>query len=270
MKNSLAAPPITDEILNAYVDGALHHTQAAHVAHSAASDPKIAERIAVLSQIKAGVAGMVDDFVVIDLPMPVAVPPGRWSLFAAVGAFAALVIAGVSVLWWVDSPDRSASILRDMPIVANADATLKQYIARHDAWIDGMAQTSEVPVFDMRLQDVMAKTGLRLLDHALAPLDHAHEASHRAFIGPNGCRLSLFEAMSPVGQTRPLTIAIDADLLTATWADDGQIFVLIARHMDNVRFSTIATAVHDASRDQSSVNAEALASLTQARQPCLS
>lgn len=270
MRKSLAIPPITDEILNAYVDGELHYTQAAHVAHGAASDPKIAERIAILSQIKAGVAGMVDDFVVIDLTMPVAVPFDQRPLFAAAGAFAAVVIAALSVFWLVASPDRSASIRRDMPIVANADATLEQYVARHDAWIDGLAQASEAPVFDIRLQDLMAKTGLRLLDYAIAPLDHTNEASHRAFIGPNGCRLSLFEATSPVDQTRPLTIAIDAYLQTATWANDGQTFVLIARHMDNMRFSTIATAAKGSSRDHSSVNTEALASLTHARQPCLS
>ncbi len=270
MKNSEATPPITDEILNAYVDGALHHTEAADVAHRAASDPKIAERIAILSQIKAGVAGMVEDMVVIDLPMPVVMPSRQRPMFVAFGAVAAVVIAALSFFWLAGAPARPTGIALDTTIIANTDITLEHYVARHDAWIDGLAQASEAPVFDTRLQDLMAKTGLRLVDHALAPLDHAHEASHRGFVGPNGCRLSLFEAISAFSPTTPLNITIDGALLTATWVDDGQSFALIARQMDSVRFSTIATAVHDASRDHSSVDTEALASLTQARQPCLS
>jgi len=262
--------PITDETLNAYVDGELHHMEAAHVARSAANDPKVAERIAVLHRMKAGVAWMADDVLVIDPPMPVAVATtGRsWSL--PLVASAAAIMLTLSVLWLAvihDGPSGGGSARTTN---LEVDATLERFVTRHDVWIDTSDQVVTTHFFDIQLEDLMARSGLRLVHHTLVPFGDAGEARHIAFVGQNGCRLSLFQAVSPSGFTAPLTIMIEAGLLTARWAEAGRSYALVTRSMDPSRFTTIAAALHDASDVLGSVDAQVLARLQQARQPCLS
>jgi len=133
-----------------------------------------------------------------------------------------------------------------------------------------MAEQATVPhSVGYWLQDLMGATGLRLVHHAVLPIGDSAQAQQFAFVGPNGCRLSLFEAVSPFEAPAALTITISGDLLTARWADEGQVYALIARNMDRTRFATISAVVHDAIRDRGSVSSQALASLQQARQPCI-
>lgn len=261
--------PITDEALNAYVDGALHHTEAAHVARSAAVDPKIAERIAVLHRLKAGVAGIADDVVVIDPPRRASVSPHRRHLQTALGAMAAAAMVALATFWFATATDGPVGVANHGPVGAGADTMLERLVSRHDAWIVATEQVNAAPSVGFWSEDLMAKTGLRLVHHTVSPSGEAHAARHLAFVGPNGCRLSLFEAVSPSESSAPLIITIDGGLLSASWADERRGYALVARNMDLERFATIAGAAQDASRERGSVGAQASASLQQARQPCL-
>jgi anti-sigma factor RsiW len=270
MTSRIETQPITDETLSAYVDGELRHGEAALVARSAATDPKVAERIAVLQGLKAGVAGMVDDVVVIDPRMPVARGGHRRSWSWALGAFAAAIIVAVSVVWLAAPTGRPIGNGEDRLVTAHANGWIEGFVIRHDAWIDAAEPVVTTQSFDFQLEDLMARSGLRLVHHTLSPIGEALEARHTAFVGQRGCRLSLFQAVSPSDLTAPLTIMIDAGLLTANWAHEGRSYALVTRNMDSTRFATIAATVHGASRDLGAVDVQALARLQQARQPCLS
>ncbi|MFN4098350.1 MAG: anti-sigma factor family protein [Pararhodobacter sp.] len=260
--------PVTDETLNAYVDGALTSEDAARIAQCAASDPRIARRIALLYQLKAGVAGLADDVVMIDLPMQDTPAPRRRYLPVALGALAATVLLALSLLWFVQAGDRPVEAATDSaPVVG--DTTLARFITRHDAWIASAEQTVSPDSVGFGLEELMGATGLRLVHHALSSAADTDPGQQFAFVGPNGCRLSLFEVASPSGWSAPLNLTISDGLLTARWLLDGQGYALIARTMDPARFATISAVVHDALRDRGSVDAQALASLQRARQPCL-
>lgn len=263
-------PPITDEAMNSYVDGALSSDEAAHIARCAATDPKIANRIAMLHQLKAGVAGIADDVVVIDPPMLATPAPRQRHAHVAVGALAVTASLALSLFWFASPADGPVDLATDRPIVASTESTLERFIVRHDAWIGMAEQAVATHSFGYWLDDLMGATGLRLVYHALLPTGDAAQAQQFAFVGPNGCRLSLFESASPSATSAALNIAIDGGLLTARWAEAGRDYALVARNMDRTRFATISTVVHDASRDRGSVDAQALANLRQARQPCLS
>lgn len=260
--------PITDEFLNAYVDGALNRSEAAHVAGCAATNPRIANRIAVLHQIKAGVAGIADDVVVIDTPMPLPPAPYRRHLQAALVTLAFMATVTLSLSSFAPA-ERPATIATENPVIVSTDIMLERFVGQHDAWIGLAEQAVTTRSFGFWLEDLMAATGLSLVYHDMLSMDGVDQAEQFSFVGPNGCRLSLFHVASSSETAEGLNIMIDGGLLTSRWADAGRSYALVARNMDHSRFATIASVVHDASRDRGSVDAQALASLQQARQPCL-
>lgn len=262
---SSPGPAISDEALNAYADGALTATEAAEIARRAAESPEMAQRIAVLHQLKVGVATMADEVMVIDPPMPLATArPARiprWGLTAGALAAAVAVSLSLSFSWPTGRPDHAAVAVHDEP--------LADFVVMHDAWIEhGEAAAAGQHVTDW-IEDLMQATGLALSLQSRLVMGDGGLAQHLAFIGPKGCRLSLFEASAPADASGGLDLSISAGLLTARWAAQGYGYVLVARNMDRTRFVTIAAAVHEASRDRGSVDAELLADLRQARQPCL-
>ena len=260
---SFPGPEIPDEALSAYVDGALTSAEAAEIARRAAASPEIAQRIAVLHQLKAGVAAIVDDVMVIDPPKPLAKAPRgdlpRWGLAAA--ALAAALALSLSLTWPTAVTDNAVAVADEEP--------LADYVGMHDAWIEtGESAAAGRQVTDW-VEGLMQATGLGLAHESRLAIGEGGLAQHLAFIGPKGCRLSLFEASAPADGPAGLDLSISAGLLTARWAAQGYGYVLVARDMDRSRFVTIAAAVHEASKDRGTVDAELLADLRQARQPCL-
>jgi len=264
--------PIPDEALNAYVDGALTCDEAAQIALCAASDPGTASRIALLHQLKAGVAGIADDLVMIDLPVPVRRRPWPRALPVATGALAvaALVaLVALSFSWLTPGADGPVVPAAGRFAGSTDDTALERFILRHDAWIGMDAQAAGPHSVGDWLEDLMRQTGLRLVHHALPRPDDTDQSQQFSFVGPNGCRLSLFEAASLPHRSAPFNVMINDGLLTASWALEGRRYAMVARNMDSTRFATISAVVHEASRDRGAVDALALVSLQQARQPCL-
>ncbi|RVL96319.1 anti-sigma factor family protein, partial [Sinorhizobium meliloti] len=85
---------LNPDILSAYVDGELEPEEASRVARLIASDEAVARRAAKLSEMKAAVAGMAPEIVVVTVPRPR--PASRWMLSFAAGACASLLVFAVA------------------------------------------------------------------------------------------------------------------------------------------------------------------------------
>ncbi|MFN4129403.1 MAG: hypothetical protein ACK4GC_06265 [Paracoccaceae bacterium] len=260
---------VTDEALSAYVDGALSQDEAARVARAAATIPDIAKRIAVLHQLKASVAGMADDVVLINLPRTVAPAPLKNAATLGLAATAVAGFVTISAFWFINEHFGPETFATGETFLGAHNAPLSDLIVSHDAWIaTGDSELGTGPNTDW-LQDVMQATGLAMVHHAILPGSAGTPGQHFAFVGPNGCRLSLFEVVLHDALTGGLGISINDGLLAASWTEADRGFALVARNMNHGRFMTIAEALHDASRHRGPVGEPALARLHQARQPCL-
>jgi hypothetical protein len=116
----------------------------------------------------------------------------------------------------------------------------------------------------------MRETGLSLVRELALPIDEGRIATHFAFLGPKGCRLSLFETAASKENPAGLDISITGGLLSARWADAERDYTLVTRNMDRMRFAVIANAVYDATRSRGAVDPQLLANVREARQPCVS
>lgn len=250
---------LSDQILNAYVDGELGAEEAARLARRAATDPAISARIAMLHQFKASVASMADGIEFRDLPIPSG--PARTSLRlrAVKGAIAATLALALGASWHFVSTGQNPA--------PQAASTLNPVVNGHDVWSSAFDRTAENPVAPEWLEGLMQATGLRLVHAAPAELDGA-VAIHYAFVGSNNCRLSLFEQALPGEVEVALQVVFDNDLLTAHWQMHGFGYALVARNMDRTRFATIASAVHDVTRIRRPADEAIIASLRAARQRC--
>lgn len=230
------------------------------MARRAASDPGVAYRIATLQELRAAVASMRRDIVM--LPQPPAQDPratawprraGRWA--AAATIVAALIAAG----WWAAPRD-----------VTTERTAVARMIASHDAWSeqgDAPATVETAGVSDTAR--LMAATGLRPVHHETMVLNGA-SAHHTGYLGENGCRVSVFEIAGrgvSAGSGSELFSNKDG-LLHASWQAPKTHFVLIARDMNSVRFATIASSLKSATGTAGPKETELIANLRQARQRC--
>lgn len=255
--------PVSDAVLNAYVDGALSPDVAAALAARAATEQDLAARVARLHGLKAGVAGLMDALPAApDLPKPDKGPRPSLRLALAVAACSILAILGIAVLGPsqgspLASSQQSAQAGGD---VQDSSADLRAY---HDAWAHAAADNT--PSAPDWLTDAMASAGLRLV-HA-APMPDG-QGVHLAFIGLNSCKISLFER--PVsGSVEGVVRYISDGVQTAIWHNGSAAFTLVAREMNPQRFATISEALAKASQTRNSHDSNLLAALTEARQPCL-
>jgi anti-sigma factor RsiW len=254
-------------MLNAYVDGALSSEEASHIAQRAAASPEIANRIAMLHHLKAGVAGIAEETVIGDQPLPLTVAPTRRGLSQWVAGLAGLAVLAAAALF-IPTPVRLGTVT-DALIEASGDR-LSGFTAVHDEWIALEVATAGRPRVKDWLQDVMQETGLSLVRESALHTDDGTSAVHFAFLGPKGCRLSLFEVASDGEESEGLDISITGSLLAAKWTDAERSYALVTRNMDSARFAAIAAAVHDATRSRGAVDPQLLANVREARQPCLS
>ncbi len=253
---------ISFEMLSAYVDGELDAADAAHVAAAAAADPKLATAIARLQALRASVADGIPDFV--HLPTPrVRKPWAQWHRAAVAASVAFVLMIGAFAIVDKDPSPRALGLATEF-----APA-----VAVHDRWLESSQpalppEAASAAPFDR----LLAATGLRLVLKDRTVLDGGTETVHSRFVGERGCRLSVFEsAASGSADPERMEIGHEGALLLARWTDGRSDFTVVARDMDPVRFATIAGALREIGPlDATPPMEELIASLSVARQPCLS
>lgn len=262
--------PVSDALLNAYVDSALSPDMAAAVAARASAEPDLAARIAQLHALKSGVAGLAE-------AVPPAPPlPARWqdhalssgarqprrrALAAAVAACGAGAVLGLAVF----ATGSGRPLVPVLQLTGSDDRRdlFSDLRAQHDAWVH--AADENMPHAPDWLTGAMASAGLRLV-HA-APLPDG-DGVHLAFIGRNACRISLFEQPG-TGEVQAVIRHAEGRVHAARWHTGTAAFTVIARDMNPQRFTLISDALAAASLTRERTNPALLAALAQARQPCL-
>lgn len=269
----MAEPAIDPDLLSAYVDGEATPEEAARISRAAAAEPAIARQIAVLQTMRAHVAGIGEDFgpVPIQEPMRPARHRGRHfaGLLAAAASGAALV-AGIA-LWQGEGFRPAAALDPSVRIVAD-DPDLGRMIAAYDdaaRQVDA-AQPAEAAADNQRLTDLIGATGLRLVRFDGLTLGDGRTASEAVYLGPKGCRLSLFETVPAPGATTDpgLLISESGTLHVAQWQAQSR-YVLVSRGMDAMRFTTIARSLATATTRHDAEDGDLVAALSVAHQHCV-
>ncbi len=254
------------EELNAYVDGELDVHDSARVARSVATDPALANQVAIVTRLKAAVA---DSLELVDLP-PVR-PKRRLHWYGVAAAVALIVVAEVGsyVAPWRDQGD--ADLLQRAHTV-------------HRTWVE-RDEADDV-------REVGAGVLLSAL-HRLGPEAHVPDLSasrltismittipasgvdgpalHIGYTGTRGCRVSLW--ISPAsGNLGPRLVERRAGPLRSfVWQAGSLAYVLINSGMDEGRFSLIARTVHRATLERLPLDAETRMALRESREasmPC--
>lgn len=252
---------ISDELLNAYVDGELGAEEAARLAQAAAGNPALARRIATLHHLRAGVASLVPENLVLGMP-PVAVatrPGPPRSLRVGLRAAALVLAAGAGLWFWQGQDER-----------APTDA-MAQIVGSHDDWRNSLAladtRQTQAPEWIVSL---MQATGLRLAHAGPERLADGSDVLHYAFIGENSCKISLFEMpQPPVALPAAFEINASGQLQTAFWQAHGRGYAMVARSMDMARFATIAHSIQAVTEARHADQPQLLAAMEAARQRCL-
>lgn len=254
------------EELNAYVDGELDAHDSARVARSVATEPAIAEQVAILTRLKAATAESLEP---VDLP---AVKPKRRLLwYGAAAAVVLMVAAGVGT-YVAPGPRQGDAGL------------LQRAAAAHRTWVERDAADD--------VREVGAGVLLSSL-HRLGPEAHVPDLSasrltismittvpasgadgpalHIGYTGTRGCHVSLW--MSPAGgNLGPRLVERRAGPLRSfVWRAGSLAYVLINSGMDEGRFSLIARTVHRATLERLPLDAETRMALRESREssmPC--
>jgi anti-sigma factor RsiW len=248
---SASQPPVpADEELSAYVDGELAPDNRARVAHAVAADAALAARVAVLSKLKAAVAGLADERPVtlgdLDLPLSRARLPRR-AIAASMLALLLIAAAGGAYWLWRDSAE---------------DAWVAQVKLRHLAWIsaaetpaagdllpvalraalDGFAGAAHIPD--------MSGAKLTLTDIAVfrKSASGAAEGVQLRYTGLRGCRVSLWLSRGKPFPDESLAENDDGASRGFTWRVGGVSYALFATGMDHARLTLLARTVYEATR----------------------
>lgn len=265
----MAEPLSGADRISAYVDGEMLPQDAAAVAAEAARDPAVAQQVAQYQAMRAGVASLGADTVVIAFPDPII--PRRLPLGLVAALAASVAALAVGGMWWADahSPGNGAA-LGQMATVQNADAAAM--IAHFDAYFRvGSVQGGDVVVADSSdsIAVLMLANGLRQTAATNLALPSGDKAAARVFVGLNGCHLGLYARAALAGTQPAMQITDDGQTLLANWSGTGGRFTLVSRSMDPTRFATLALALHRITGAPDQDRPDLLLALAEARQPCL-
>ncbi|MCC5991979.1 MAG: hypothetical protein JJT99_05595 [Rhodobacteraceae bacterium] len=244
---------ISQDTLNAYVDGELPAALAAQISDALLYDRALAQRVAAIHRLKAASAQAFDDIALPQLPTPAA--PARRGRKAVAAALAGLVALGGAL--WTPPP-------APIPDLAKVIAASPQQA--HAVWLHASIpgdRPAHPDGFDW-IAEITRASGLELVHLS----GWRSGGMHLGYLGSNACRLSLF-IQPEAGANTTLDMHLDDQLQQARWVTSGLRFDLIAHDMDTARFATIATTAHQKSRDNLPANAAQIALINAARLPCL-
>lgn len=251
--------------LGAYVDGQLSAREAAQVAAALAKDPSLAQKVAVLSRLKATVQ---ESFEGGTPAMTVADRRGggRPALAACLGFLAFLMATAIA--HWASLP--------------GTPERLSLAWAKHRAWQAEAGLRTE-GAGDKLLQVVGLDPGLTIPDLTSARLRLTHlrrlssseggPGLHLGYEGSRGCQVSLFIYESLFAQRERLAEFSAGLDLAFGWRAGGRGHLILAHGMDPHRFRLIAAKVAQATREAAPFDKETRQALARSRAtapPCLS
>lgn len=254
------------EELNAYVDGELPAPDSARVARALALHPDLADRVALLSKLKASVEASQQEAPAITLKSS-----ARQRLRKSVAAVAACLVlalgllAFVSTQGWDDPPG------------------LTTYAwALHDDWVEatsGASAAAAPPLVEASLTAL--GPGLFVPDLSDARLTVGHlslvdsrfgKGLHVGYMGTRGCRLSLLVMPRTEDEAAKTPEPPSQDRRFQAWRSGDFTYLLLATGMDPRHFATVASTTRDAVRRQQPLAQQERMALRDSRarsRPCL-
>ncbi|QEL22279.1 anti-sigma factor [Bosea sp. F3-2] len=248
--------------LSAYIDDELSPGEAADVAAAVARDPRLAERVATLSRLRAVTRRLPSETEIPAFVLPrrrrrrVALPIAAALSLAACIGFLALRLSG--------------------PATA-PDGGLAAAVAAHRHWIDG--RQAEVP--EQRIQvDLAAARSGRLPDLRASALELTYlslDPTSReggmlaGYRGPHGCRLGLWMAPRSRGSGEPPAKSDRDGLRIRAWSTTEADYALLSRGMDPERLDRLADVIAKLTHQKQAPTDEQVAALRDVPnigQPC--
>lgn len=227
--------------INAYVDGELDADSAARIAESAASDPRLAARIAELTRLKAANFAALDVGPIGDLPSLKGRSRSRSVRPAAWAATVLLVLAaGIGAAIHLTAADAPG----DLRSIA---------MAKHAAWLEreaegsssdaaGIAVAGSVP-----LEGVPDLSGLRLWVSDVTVSAEEAAGLFVGYSGARGCRLGLWIGAAS-GNVPETPVEEAGDVRMAVWRVGETAYALVAEGMAPDRFDLAVDLVEEFSR----------------------
>ncbi|KKN51731.1 hypothetical protein LCGC14_0619700 [marine sediment metagenome] len=254
-----------DEQVSAYVDGALDPQDAARMAEAIARDPALASHVAHYQALRAGVASLASDTVIIAIPERYS-GAGRPAWRPAVLAASAILIAAGAVWWLVLTGPISDDIPAQIIIAESSD--LATMIAHFDKWASGAQNvTTEGPLIGIAA--IVQANGLQQTSLERVTLPLGRKADALGFVGPSNCHLGLYVTAHAGDRPAGLAISDDGHVLIAQWAGPHQQMTMVSRSMNATRFAILALALRNGTDAPNEIHPDLLSSLATARQPCL-
>lgn len=256
------------EQLNAYVDGELPAAEMARVARAIADDRVIAERIALLSRLKAAVQeAAVGEVAGVAAPAPPITlkPP----VLATGVALALFLIGSILVHFWPSSGNPSV---------------LAQAWSLHTDWENNTGVPADPPSAGLLLAALselgpsavvpdLSAAKLTLRRATLYGDAGGRRLLHAGYGGTRGCQVSLFVTEAAGGLPTAVTDYGRGPKQAYGWRSRGLGYLVLVRGMDPARLELIADAVHRAVREQVPLSPHSRNALARSRAespPCLS
>ena len=220
--------------LSAFVDGELDWPETEWVRAWIAHDSDVARQVETLQALKADVAGLSFDVRPVKSPPPVSAQ--RRGTFALIAASLLVVIVLGGYRMGFDGP-------------ANAEERMAQQVV---AAYENGDRDVQAPIVQTSVEDIelFRSAGLNLKAQERLHFGGS-EVAHRSYVGPGGCRVSVFEFPAHAIDEEAVSrlIRLDEHVLSAGWKSSRNAYLMVARRMDEKRFDAIAAALKNIDRD---------------------
>jgi len=260
------------QLINAYIDGELSSAEAAAVASALAHDRALAQRVAVLSHLKATVQASLEAprIELAGGAAPCAPRTRHVMAMAACAAVLVLVVLGAAMgrPWW-SGREAPAALARAWELHA---AWSRQSEASNQRAPAGGTVLAALEAVGPRvyLPD-LSSARLTLDSLRIVRLDGEAKALHAGYLGTRGCRISLVVVPDTSDISTDLTLFESTAGRAYVWRSGGHSYFLLAEGMDPTRFALIADSIYRASLEMNPFDAETRTALRDSRErsaPC--